>query len=104
MGGVYMSVLILLNEPTMGLWQPQSPRALYSPGRRKYWRPPVVRVLIKDPATLHDGAGVNVTEAETLMHVGAVFHEFHHVSHHVRPVVDLQLVGSSILDVKEIRT
>lgn len=38
-GEVYMTVLILLKEPTMGLWQPQSPQALYSPGRRKYWRP-----------------------------------------------------------------
>lgn len=36
---VYMKVRILLNEPTMGLWQPQSPQALYSPGRRKYCRP-----------------------------------------------------------------
>lgn len=29
-------LLILLNDPIMGFMQPQSPQALYSPGRRKY--------------------------------------------------------------------
>lgn len=63
---------------------------------------PVVRVLVEDPVTLHDVAGVNVTEAEALVHVGAVIGELHCVSHHVRPVVDPHPVGSSVLDAKEI--
>lgn len=65
---------------------------------------PVVRVLVEDPETFHDVAGVNVTVAEAVVHVGAVIHELHGVSHHVRPVVDPHLVGSSILYVKEVRT
>lgn len=65
---------------------------------------PVVRVLVEDPETLHDVTGVNVTVVETLIHVRAVIHEFHHLSHHVRPVVDPHLVGSSILYVTETRT
>lgn len=41
---------------------------------------PVVCVLIEDPVTFHDVAGVNVMEAEALVHIGAVVHELHHVS------------------------
>lgn len=58
---------------------------------------PVVRVLVEDPVALHDVAGINVTEAETVVHVGAVVHELHALSHHLRPVVDSHLVGSSVL-------
>lgn len=59
-----------------------------------------VWVLIEDPVTFHDVAGVNLAGAEALQHVGAVVHELHHVSHQIRPVVDPQPVGSSILRVK----
>lgn len=58
---------------------------------------PEVGVLVEDPVTLHDVAGVNVTEAEAVVHAGAVIHELHAVSHHVGPVVDPHPVGSSIL-------
>lgn len=62
--------------------------------------PPVVRMLIEDPVTFHNVARVNVMVAEALPHVGAVVHELRHVSHQIRPVVEPQLVGSSILCVK----
>lgn len=58
---------------------------------------PVVGVLVEDPVTLHNVAGVNVVVAEAIIHVGAVIHELHCVSHHVRPVVDPHPIGSSIL-------
>lgn len=58
---------------------------------------PVVRMLIEDPVALHDVAGINVTEAEAVIHVGAVIHELHSVSHHIRPVVDSHPVGSPVL-------
>lgn len=61
---------------------------------------PVVRVLVEDPETLHDIAGVNVAVMEAIVHIGAVVHELHGVSHHVRPVVDPHPVGSSILYAK----
>lgn len=61
---------------------------------------PVVRVLVEDPITFHDVAGVNVRVAEALVHIGAVLHELHRVPHQVRPVVDPHLVRSSILYVK----
>lgn len=62
---------------------------------------PIVRVLVEDPETLHDTAGVNVTEAEAVIHVGAVIHELHRVSQQVGPVIDPHPVGSSILRVTE---
>lgn len=65
--------------------------------------PPVVGVLVENPVALHDVAGVNVTEMEAIVHVGAVIHELHHVSHHVGPVIDPHLVGSPVLQVKDIR-
>lgn len=65
---------------------------------------PVVRVLIEDPVTLHDIAGVHVTVMEAVIHVGAVIHELHCVPHHLRPVVDPHPVGSSVLCVKVIGT
>lgn len=58
---------------------------------------PVVGVLVEDPVTLHDVAGENVTVAEAVIHVGAVIHKLHWVSHHVWPVVDPHPVGSPIL-------
>lgn len=73
-------------------------------GAQEILASPVVRVLVEDPETLHDVAGVNVTVVEALVHVGAVIHELHCVSHHVRPVVDPHPVRSSILYVKEIKT
>lgn len=69
-------------------------------GAQEILASPVVGVLVEDPEALHDIAGVNVTEVETVEHVGAVVHELHGVSHHVGPVVDPHLVGSSILCVK----
>lgn len=65
---------------------------------------PVVRVLVEDPVALHDIAGVNITVAEALVHIGAVIHELHCVSQQVGPVIDPHPVGSSILYVKEITT
>lgn len=66
-------------------------------GAQEILASPVVRVLVEDPVTFHDVAGVNVMVAEALVHIGAVIHELHHVSHHVRPVEDPHPVGSSIL-------
>jgi len=66
-------------------------------GAQEILASPVVGVLVEDPETLHDVAGVNVTVAEAVVQVGAVVHELHCVSHHVRPVVDPHLVGSPIL-------
>lgn len=73
-------------------------------GAQEILASPVVGVLIEDPETFHDVAGVNVTVAEAFIYIRAVIHELHGVSHHVRPVVDPHLVGSSILYVKEVRT
>lgn len=61
---------------------------------------PVVRVLVEDPVTFQNVAGVNIIVAEAFIHVGAVIYELHHVSHEVRPVVDPHLVGSPVLCVK----
>ena len=63
--------------------------------------PPVVGVLVENPESLQDVAGVDVTEAETLGQVGAVVHELHGVSHHIGPVVEPHPVGSSVLQVGE---
>lgn len=63
----------------------------------------VVGMLVEDPETFQNVAGVNITVAEALVHVGAVVHELHHVSHEVRPVVDPHLVGSSVLCVRLIK-
>lgn len=41
----------------------------------------VVGMLVEDPETFQNVAGVNITVAEALVHVGAVIHELHHVSH-----------------------
>lgn len=62
---------------------------------------PVVGVLIEHPVTFHDIGGEDVTVAETLVHIGAVVHELHHVTRHLRPVVDSHSVGSSVLLVEE---
>lgn len=73
-------------------------------GAQEILAPPVVGVLVENPVALHDVAGVNVMVTETIVHVGAVIHEFHHVSHHVGPVVCPHPVGSPVLQVKEITT
>lgn len=65
---------------------------------------PIVRVLVEDPVTLQDTAGVNVTIAEAVIHIGAVIHELHCVSQQVGPIIDPHPVGSSILYVKEMRS
>lgn len=62
---------------------------------------PVVGVLIEHPVTFHDIGGEDVTVAETLVHIGAVVHELHHVTRHLRPVVDPHPVGSSVLLAEE---
>lgn len=46
-------------------------------GSQEILSSPVVRVLVEDPVTLHDIAGVNVTVAEALIHIGAVICELH---------------------------
>lgn len=63
----------------------------------------IVGMLVEGPVALHDVAGVDVSVMEALVHVGAVIHELHHVPHHLGPVVKPHLVGSSILQVKDIR-
>lgn len=54
-------------------------------------------MLIEGPVALHDIGGVDVTVAEAIVDVGAVVRELHHVSTHVRSVVDSHLVASSVL-------
>lgn len=66
-------------------------------GAQEILTSPVVGVLIEHPVALHDIGGEDVTMAETLIHVGAVVHEFHHVARHLRPVVNSHFVGSSVL-------
>lgn len=54
-------------------------------------------MLVKDPEALHTITGVDAVVAETFVDIGAVVCELHHVSVHIRSVVDSHTVGSSVL-------
>lgn len=47
------------------------------PGTQDVLAPSVVGVLVEDPVSFQDVAGVNVTVMEAVVHVGTVIHELH---------------------------
>lgn len=73
-------------------------------GAQEVLAPPVVRMLVEDPVTLQNVAGVNVTVAEAVVEIGAVVHYLHRMSCQVRSVVDPHSVGPSVLFAEAIGT
>ncbi len=58
---------------------------------------PVVGLLIYEPVAVHHVAGVEVGHAETVHEVGAVLLQLHHLTSHVKVLVQPHPVAATVL-------
>lgn len=57
----------------------------------------VVRLLVREPLTIHHVAGLEIRRVEAIHEVGAIIHELHHSATHVRTFIKPHSEGTTML-------